>query len=99
MDNINLLESLNSMATVDMTDASAVAKLEATAKWKGCETMRDLEDRPHAFSYSISQQSGDNSSHQCCRIHQQDPTKVSGHFGSDPHEGCESDLDLRQHYC
>ena len=24
------------MATVDMTDASAVAKLEAKAKWKGC---------------------------------------------------------------
>ena len=36
MDNLNLLESVTTIATVDMTDASAVAKLEAKAKWKGC---------------------------------------------------------------
>ena len=36
MNNLNLLESLTTMATVDLTDKTAVDKMEAKAKWKSC---------------------------------------------------------------
>ena len=36
MNNLSMLESLQSMATVDMSDGDAVNRMEAKAKWKAC---------------------------------------------------------------